>query len=46
LFIAAWFGHEAVVKLSLATEQVGVDLKDSGGRTPLSAAAFNGYETV
>ncbi len=32
-------GHEAVVKLLLDTGQVGVDLKDNSGQTPLHRAA-------
>ncbi|KAH0551528.1 hypothetical protein GP486_007254, partial [Trichoglossum hirsutum] len=43
---AAENGHEAVVKLLLATEKVDVDFKDRGGRTPLSRAAEGGYEAV
>ncbi|KAH0565547.1 hypothetical protein GP486_001060 [Trichoglossum hirsutum] len=44
---AAEKGHEAVVKLLLATEKVDVDSKNSRwGRTPLSWAAENGHEAV
>ncbi|KAH0551181.1 hypothetical protein GP486_007489 [Trichoglossum hirsutum] len=47
---AAENGHEAVVKLLLATEKVDVDSKDSEyseySRTPLSRAAGNGHEAV
>ncbi|KAI9783263.1 MAG: hypothetical protein M1839_004103 [Geoglossum umbratile] len=44
---AAMNGHEAVVKLLLATEKVGEDPMDSEyGRTPLSWAAMNGHEAV
>ncbi|RYC78655.1 hypothetical protein BFJ63_vAg18472, partial [Fusarium oxysporum f. sp. narcissi] len=37
-------GQEAVVKLLLATEGVGVDSKDEHGKTPLSLAAEDGHE--
>ncbi|KAL8365148.1 hypothetical protein RB595_004117 [Gaeumannomyces hyphopodioides] len=43
---AAGNGHEAVVKLLLATGKVDVESKDEQGRTPLSWAAANGHETV
>ncbi|KAI9781186.1 MAG: hypothetical protein M1839_006294 [Geoglossum umbratile] len=43
---AAEKGHEAVVKLLLATEKVDLDSKDSYGQTPLSWAAEKGHETV
>ncbi|KAH0563399.1 hypothetical protein GP486_002033 [Trichoglossum hirsutum] len=44
---AAERGHEAVVKLLLATEKVDVDSKDTEyGRTPLSWAAERGHEAV
>jgi hypothetical protein len=46
LLLAAVGGHEAVVKLLLATGQVDVDLKDGYGRTPLSFAAEGGHEAV
>jgi ankyrin repeat protein len=45
--LASYFGHEAVVKLLLATGKVDVDSKDTGyGRTPLSWAAEEGHEAV
>ncbi|KAI9771530.1 MAG: hypothetical protein M1840_002150 [Geoglossum simile] len=44
---AAQSGHEAVVKLLLATEKVDVDSKDSNyGQTPLSWAAGSAHEAV
>ncbi|XXH04158.1 Peptide chain release factor 1, mitochondrial [Hypoxylon texense] len=43
---AAWEGHDAVVKLLLATGQVEVNLKDNYGRTPLSWAAAEGHEAL
>ncbi|KAM0310603.1 hypothetical protein ACHAO8_007969 [Botrytis cinerea] len=44
--LAARNGHEAVVKLLLATSQVEVDWKDRYNRTPLLLAAKNGHEAV
>ena len=46
LWWAAANGHEAVVKLLLATGQVEADSKDKHSRTPLSRAATNGHEAV
>ncbi|KAI9773772.1 MAG: hypothetical protein M1839_002005 [Geoglossum umbratile] len=43
---AADNGHEAVVKLLLATEKVDPDSKDSTGQTSLSWAAESGHEAV
>jgi hypothetical protein len=43
---AAWKGHEAVVKLLLATGKVDVDSKSDSGQTPLSLAADGGHEAV
>jgi Ankyrin repeats (3 copies)/Ankyrin repeats (many copies) len=43
---AAVRGHEAVVKLLLATEKVDLDSKDSYEQTPLSWAAMGGHEAV
>ena len=43
---AAENGHEAVVKLLLATGKVDADSKDKDGRTPLSWAAGEGHEAV
>jgi ankyrin repeat protein len=43
---AAWNGHEAVVKLLLATDGVDPDFKGTYGRTPLSWAAERGHEAV
>ncbi|KAF2185905.1 ankyrin [Zopfia rhizophila CBS 207.26] len=39
-------GHEAVVKLLLATGKVDVNSKDDHGWTPLRRAAGNGHEAV
>ena len=46
LSMAAWEGHEAVVKLLLEIGKVDVDSKGTDGRTPLSRAAENGHEAV
>jgi hypothetical protein len=46
LSYAASNGHEAVVRLLLATGKVEADLQDKDGRTPLSYAASNGHEAV
>jgi ankyrin repeat protein len=46
LWLAARYGHEAVVRLLLAEDGGGADSKDQDGRTPLSLAAGYGYETV
>ena len=46
LRVAAANGHEAVVKLLLATGKVDADSEDTIGRTPLSWAAGNGHEAV
>ncbi|EFX04723.1 nb-arc and ankyrin domain containing protein [Grosmannia clavigera kw1407] len=46
LLWAAWGGHEAVVRLLLATGQVNTNSKDDSGRTPLSRAAWGGHEAV
>jgi ankyrin repeat protein len=43
---AAETGHEAVVKLLLATGKVDVDSKDKYGQTPLSWVTGNGHEAV
>jgi ankyrin repeat protein len=43
---AACNGHEAIVKLLLATGKAEIDSKDKNGRTPLSWAEENGYEAV
>jgi ankyrin repeat protein len=43
---AAESGHEAVVRLLLATDGVDSDSKDLFGQTPLSRAAGNGHEAV
>jgi hypothetical protein len=39
-------GHEAVVKLLLATDRANPDLKDCYGQTPLLLAAGSGYDAV
>jgi len=44
--LAALLGHEAVVKLLLATGKADVDSKDNEGQTPLSWAALLGHEAV
>src|SRR3984957_16060601 len=46
LSISAENGHEAVVRLFLARDDVDADSKDSRGRTPLSWAARDGHEAV
>ena len=46
LLWAACNGHEAVVKLLLATGQVDADSKDTANRTPLWWAARHGHEAV
>src|ERR1700722_42185 len=46
LSIAAENGHEAVVKLLLARDDVDADSKHSDGQTPLSWAAAGGHEAV
>ena len=46
LLYAAWNGHEAVVNLLLATENIDIDSRDNLGQTPLSRAAQNGQEVV
>jgi ankyrin repeat protein len=46
LSLAAEKGHEAVVKLLLANDDVDPDSKDIYGRTPLSWAARSGHEAV
>jgi hypothetical protein len=46
LSIAAQHGHEAVVRLLLARDDVDVNSKDSSDRTPLLWAARNGHEAT
>ena len=46
LSLAAWYGHEAAVKLLLATGKVDINSKNSNGSTPLSLAAGHGHEAV
>jgi ankyrin repeat protein len=43
---AAHNGHEAIVRLLVATSKVDVNVKDADGRTPLSWAAENGRASV
>ena len=43
---AARRGHETVVEMLAARDDVDVDSKDDDGRTPLSWAAENGHEAV
>jgi ankyrin repeat protein len=44
--MAAMNGHEAVVKLLLATGNVDLDSKSNSGWTPLSWAAARGHEAM
>ncbi|KAH0534088.1 hypothetical protein FGG08_007313, partial [Glutinoglossum americanum] len=45
--VVSYFGHEAVAKPLLATEEVDVNSEDSNyGRTPLSWAAGGGHEAM
>jgi len=46
LHLAAFCGHESVVKLLLGQSNLKIDSKDKGGRTPLSWAAERGHEKV
>jgi Ankyrin repeats (3 copies) len=46
LWLAAANGHEAVVRLLVARDDVEADSKDVDGRTPLWQAAANGHEAV
>jgi hypothetical protein len=46
LLLAARKGHEAIVKLILATGNVEVDAKEAWGRTPLLLAARKGHEGI
>jgi ankyrin repeat protein len=46
MLLASYFGHEAVVKLLLATGKVDVDSKDKDSQTPLWWAAKEGHEAV
>ncbi|RYP55838.1 hypothetical protein DL771_012305 [Monosporascus sp. 5C6A] len=46
LSYAAEMGHEAIVKLLLATGKVDINTKDNNGWTPLFYAAKEGYEAV
>ena len=43
---AAYFGHDAVVRLLVQREDVPVNPRDDMGRTPLSWAAVRGHEVV
>jgi ankyrin repeat protein len=46
LWLAARFGHDAVVKLLLATKNVDVNVQCQYDETPLSKAAFYGHGAV
>jgi ankyrin repeat protein len=46
LFWAAESGHEAIVRLLLATGKADINARDNGGRTPLSRAAEKGHEAI
>ncbi|EXA31269.1 hypothetical protein FOPG_18083 [Fusarium oxysporum f. sp. conglutinans race 2 54008] len=46
LYLAAWNGNEAIVKLLLDTDKVDPDCKDKDGRAPLSYAAEKGHAEV
>jgi ankyrin repeat protein len=47
IITASYFGHEAIIKLLLATGKIDVDSKDSSyGRTPLSWTAKKGHKAV
>ncbi|KAK0707092.1 ankyrin repeat-containing domain protein, partial [Lasiosphaeria miniovina] len=46
LIWAAASGHDTVVELLLAAENVDYDWKDDSGRTALSWAVANGHEAV
>ncbi|KAI0437751.1 ankyrin repeat-containing domain protein [Xylaria telfairii] len=45
LILASYFGIESIVKLSLE-EVANVDLRDTGGRTPLWWTAYRGYDVI
>jgi ankyrin repeat protein len=44
--LAAFNGHDVIIRLLLAVGNVDVESKDRDGRTPLSWAAENGHEAV
>jgi hypothetical protein len=46
LRLAAFNGHETIVRLLLAVDNIDVNSQDSVSRMPLSWAAENGYEAV
>jgi ankyrin repeat protein len=46
LSLAAWYGHEAVVKQLVERDDVVADSKDNDGRTLLSWAAAKGYKAI
>jgi ankyrin repeat protein len=46
LYWAARNGHDATLKLLLATDKVNVNSKDKHGRSPLSWAARNGHDAT
>jgi ankyrin repeat protein len=44
--LAAFNGHDIIIRLLLAADNADVESKDRDGRTPLSWAAENGHEAV
>lgn len=46
LIVASAHGHEASVKVLLATEGMEIQPQDSSGRTPLGCAVSNNHETI
>ncbi|KAL7274607.1 hypothetical protein RUND412_002487 [Rhizina undulata] len=46
LWIAAYEGHEAILKLFLEKEGVDINCRNKNGRTPLFVAAFKGHKAA